>query len=1679
MWSLSFQGEHKTLRMLEELKTLGFRYATSAGVSLSIDDLSIPPKKRTEILDAQALILQSSQGRAQGNRTAVEELQNVVDTWHRTSEAVKDHVIDYFEATNILNPVYMMAFSGARGNVSQVRQLVGMRGLMADPKGDIIGYAIRSNFREGLTITEYMISAYGARKGVVDTALRTADAGYLTRRLVDVAQHITVQQESCGTDRGVRIRPIIDGGKVILGTADRLIGRILARDVYSGEQKLASRNESIDHDLANEISNTSEVHSGPDLDAGPEGEKTKLETSPDSVLHDRGKWLRRALVDAIVADGLEYTRKEGRVPRSTQSIADSMESIVEKLSAKEVKKGLSAKEMKPETKPETKPLKAGVYVRSPLTCDLNHGVCQLCYGWSFAQNRLVPLGEAVGVMAGQSIGEPGTQLTMRTFHTGGVFTGEVQDQFRAPHGGIIHYPQPFSGLLVRTPYGQIGFLVRKSGTLIIRDESADRVASLRVPAHTALFLREGEKVHFNQILGLVGGRDGQVNDRVETRKSVLSAFAGEVCFEGRDNDDTAFPEKPSARRKRLEAEEIRELRRKKLTSAGREKEAYRLRRECQETDDAGTMWVLAGRSVGPLVEEEQEKLLPRVKKSGHFVSAGTPFTFRRRIMPTAGFIVRAEEQSPVKKKPRMLSPEVRSRLTQEINEKVQVASTEAAGLAPMNRVRLHQPQIYSPCTKLVFDFLRDRLAIKANNGDVFLIRNYTKQIHEQVPARPRDLSIGYFQAESRVGGPGAFFWQQPLFSNSANTQGLCFVTSQATKKSLRAGFCGKTVLDAWTSPGSSTDQFASQRVKAAKGRRRTNLKPFPWQNDDQSISVTKKKRHLDATVDMTEMGPPTPSAGIAPKGYSKVETFYCPVDGTLGLESNFQGQLLTAGKAGMYTRGVVDETSKISWTSPIIHELCSSDGPGQTRQRNPRENSHAVVQGVGSDVRLQFPFCHEGQTTPTNDLSTEPGWFYLPGHPVFGSAQTRPQFHGRRVTSKALVVTSEYLQVSLQYAKTVDGLAQKVGIARRSSTRPEEREGLTAKRPKLHNARRLSILRHPRLLSLIATQTEKGLMRETVGTSIAISYPKNPWYLVFGTEESRLSEIQGRFMGCQFGYTFSPLMASRAPAQKWPLMARLKQHLSKRSPKALHSPGLLYQTLRELSLDRIVHTVNRFEQSHNFELAPMTSQQPLMLPLRRNELSPHSSLYQAFQSEYNESADKPPTVMVKKTVTRAVWSKQMLFESGVGVAVATPRPPSMKVVLLPNLSHLHRPGFVCHFEMRCKPDHGTNKGVGAWELAFIPPWCKSVEEATEPSMTISFAKSSSLYYYPDTPESEGKDGDVITSPPPATWLPYDVPVSILKGVDAEGVVIYRPKTRGCVLVGKDDKQTFAFSKPMTTTKVIIGEFVRLGDEIETGVGIPAAGEVIAMTPTTITIRKGQPVLFTNSGSACVEDMECISKSRPLITLSYQRLITGDIVQGIPKVEQLFEGAKSEGKEGSVSLARQLVGLHRYLMDVKQVPEDRAFHDTMRMAQDKLVENIQKVYLSQGVHLADIHFEVIVRRITSWGKVRLSRDSGLFRHEVMPLHRLEKVNDGIDGEKALFIPTIVGITAAARNSESFLSAASFQESSRVLARDVLAGKTDFLRGIKERVILGDLIPAGTGFKEHIAYAAKPPKVGAEL
>jgi hypothetical protein len=430
-WVLLNYGTQKATRFVDHLKTLGFHSATTAGISLGIDDLRIPPIKSVFLNNAEKDILDNDIRYTRGQITAVERLEKALDIWNTTNDTLKNEVIAHFRQTDIFNPVYMMAFSGARGNISQVRQLVGMRGLMADQQGQILDFPIRRNFREGLTVTEYMISCYGARKGLVDTALRTANSGYLTRRLVDVAQNVIIQQFDCGTTEGLEVVPSPKHG------CANLIGRVLLQPVveeYTGKY-VARKNTEISPALATQL--------------------------------------------------LTFSK---------------------------------------------------VVVRSPLTCRLN-AVCQLCYGWDLSKYKLVQLGEAVGVLAAQSIGEPGTQLTMRTFHTGGVFAGEATEKVYAPYSGLIAYSGVPRGRKVISRYGEPAFL-----TVIpvsIKIQRPDRLKSviLHFPAFTLLFVYPGQYVMFHQSVAELSRVDADMQlvdptkDMTIGEKELIAPDTGQIYFE--------------------------------------------------------------------------------------------------------------------------------------------------------------------------------------------------------------------------------------------------------------------------------------------------------------------------------------------------------------------------------------------------------------------------------------------------------------------------------------------------------------------------------------------------------------------------------------------------------------------------------------------------------------------------------------------------------------------------------------------------------------------------------------------------------------------------------------------------------------------------------------------------------------------------------------------------------------------------------------------------------------------------------------------------------------------------------------------------------------------------------------------------------------------------------------------
>nr|UNY34386.1 RNA polymerase beta'' subunit [Didymodoxa caffra]UNY34467.1 RNA polymerase beta'' subunit [Didymodoxa caffra] len=418
-------GMAYTSHILDQVKTLGFRQATATSISLGIDDLLTIPSKGWLVQDAEQQSLILEKHHHYGNVHAVEKLRQSIEIWYATSEYLRQEMNPNFRMTDPFNPVHMMSFSGARGNASQVHQLVGMRGLMSDPQGQMIDLPIQSNLREGLSLTEYIISCYGARKGVVDTAVRTSDAGYLTRRLVEVVQHIVVRRTDCGTIQGISVSPRngMMSERIFIQT---LIGRVLADDIYIGSRCIAVRNQDIGIGLVNRF--------------------ITFQTQPISI-------------------------------------------------------------------------------RTPLTCKSTFWICRLCYGRSPTHGDLVELGEAVGIIAGQSIGEPGTQLTLRTFHTGGVFTGGTAEHVRAPSNGKIKFNEDLVHP-TRTRHGHPAFLCYID--LDVTIESEDIIHNVTIPPKSFLLVQNDQYVESEQVIAEIRAGTYTLNFKERVRKHIYSDSEGEM-----------------------------------------------------------------------------------------------------------------------------------------------------------------------------------------------------------------------------------------------------------------------------------------------------------------------------------------------------------------------------------------------------------------------------------------------------------------------------------------------------------------------------------------------------------------------------------------------------------------------------------------------------------------------------------------------------------------------------------------------------------------------------------------------------------------------------------------------------------------------------------------------------------------------------------------------------------------------------------------------------------------------------------------------------------------------------------------------------------------------------------------------------------------------------------------------
>ncbi len=389
-------GHAETIKLLDRLKQLGFEEATRAGISIGIDDIRIPKIKIKILEDAKKQVESIESQYRNGLITEGERYNKVIDIWTHTTDEVADRM---FEELESFNPIFMMADSGARGSKLQIRQLAGMRGLMAKPSGEIIESPIAANFREGLTVLEYFISTHGARKGLADTALKTADSGYLTRRLVDVAQDVIISEDDCGTLAGIFIEPVYSGEEVVVPLKDRILGRVALDNI--------------------------------------------MDIVTDQQVVKAGEEITEAIADRIEELGIEKIR-----------------------------------------------------IRSVLTCEAKRGVCIRCYGRDLGTNQLVELGTAAGIIAAQSIGEPGTQLTMRTFHIGGTASRVVeQSYYKTKNGGTIKYHNLKT---VVTKNNEI-IVLNRNGQVTMHDKTGRELEDYTIPSGAILAYKDGETVPKEEI----------------------------------------------------------------------------------------------------------------------------------------------------------------------------------------------------------------------------------------------------------------------------------------------------------------------------------------------------------------------------------------------------------------------------------------------------------------------------------------------------------------------------------------------------------------------------------------------------------------------------------------------------------------------------------------------------------------------------------------------------------------------------------------------------------------------------------------------------------------------------------------------------------------------------------------------------------------------------------------------------------------------------------------------------------------------------------------------------------------------------------------------------------------------------------------------------------------------------
>jgi RNA polymerase Rpb1, domain 5/RNA polymerase Rpb1, domain 4 len=1752
-WALMQFGENKTVALVDMLKTLGYNHATRAGISLGIDDLIIPKTKQTWLIQGQAKLNQTQLETETGHLNAVEYSAQVITTWNNTNDQIKKEVIASFRAKDMLNPVYMMAFSGARGNISQVHQLAGMRGLMSDPTGQIIDFPIESNFREGLTLTEYMISCYGARKGVVDTALRTATSGYLTRRLVDVAHHVVIRELDCGSKVGIYLSDLKKGSKTLLNLKNRLVGRTLAEDI-SGVPN-AKRNQEIQAPLA----------------------------------------------DMIVRHKVSYR------------------------------------------------------LRSPLTCRYGKMVCQRCYGWGFASGYLVPVGESVGVIAAQSIGEPGTQLTMRTFHTGGVFSGEISDEIRCPCTGTVQFDQPIAGKCVRTSHGQIAYLIQESGILRI-DKSI-----LTLEPMTLVFVKQGQTVFRHQVLAEVCNTTPQRN--AESFVNVNCTMAGQIRFD--PNMRMQYVPFKNLRRhdyRRMTQNKLNHL--KTILEKRPVRKLWRRRARAPKLNwnvKLTRFWVLAAatqtlvtnkgffgkydlfENQSPIALYSSNKPLPKLKASKPLATQSQTTKILLSRLTGLQQIKYVAQPSYQKKlysfhvNPLSVYTKTKLRLKNFFNfesaslplspyqiKKTQYKSLRSHSLGTSRLIpNTTQLWIYQKSTlrphlsmeisyesnrsnsiqKRFMDVLREPwLLISMRRLEIVPMENPCPDLsdlygtHDLTGSKIRtmpdfviktwvwkkELKAFKYDRKELSEGLGEEVSKSPRQKRIERAKEVCqFVIRATTVPAHEQGYTPQksTILICWQSLNEV--QYTSKPLlKSILEYQTENLaSPMHWTWTKKSkdtfrsfITLKKKRLWKRATVFQNQMGQ------VYADFYIPVSLFFRVPYGVFLIRMihryQIQKQIQTYFHKVSISKSSVRFKHKVSigsYTPQLKFRPSKRSMPSVSfwvqslamKMNAPKSNELSKTPFVSS-LRLQRRSLLTWNLPQKQKQNQKKYQTWKPSVDITKKRLYVKTLKKQKKRKKGFKVKKQQVffrpaNVLIKKAKLYGWVSITLGVpvsyhnqirtSGQGHTSPAIRDSIL---PCTHTGVSfvsvLSLRLKPdpishnspwhqpgqwlnRSWNPIIDHAPKPMSQETGLYTFLYSQRSNQYGVFDLPFRASWSKQERSKSGPKVTYQTPVFIARTAylksccflkPSLAWinkMFSSRLKNPKSRLNNLPLGFDFVKYDVFKSELLSLILAYVTPVR----FELENRTA-----VSLSRSQMLNYHGRYAFLKVTWLSFVFSTPSVDSINTqpgfAGLNVFSKHFIPQ----------RNPGLNLVHIDvNFYGRYKPlcfvlwekryfqkascAYVISQKLWFNPKPYPKALISwvhknAWDQTKFSPrthlsdmfsWDKWKAKSTEaffkpitcllPQRVFNSAVNSSFVF---DPPGVQKKTQVYDQKNPKNQH-YEVQLSGVQGellslssnepfqnhrslsmLRLSQNTVFKPVFHDIITrrqpvlyssnVRSDTQLCYVTKKHLTSYPVYQSLDVRLGQlltpetDVSRGQKLSHPGQIFRLTKTHATLRRAQYFRVPSSSTCDLRSSHFVSIGTPILSVRYKNVTTEDIIQGIPKVERLFE-ARSRRGTGLPQLVKAVYRLYKPNVLANEPKRRSVLLKTMLQIQVYIVNSIQSVYQSQGVNISDKHLEVIVKQMTCKVLVTNPGVTSLLDDDAVALDLIRVICRRLtpfERDSLVYEPLVLGITKASLQAQGFLSAASFQETIRVLTYAALVQRRDFLRGLKENVILGYLLPMGT-------------------